>query len=370
MTAPRVAIVCDWLTNMGGAERVVLALHKAFPNAPIYTSVFTPETMPAFSGLDIRTTYLQKLPVNVRGKHQLFPLQRHNAFRALDLREYDVIISATSAEAKAVLKRPDAIHICYCFTPTRYYWSHYRDYIAEPGFGALNPAMRVLLPVLVRKMRKLDLRAASGVDYFVTISNAIADRVKKYYGRESEVIFPPVDMQRFNSLKIDGKREGYIAFGRQVAYKRYDIAIEACNALKLPLTVYGSGPDHKRLERMAGPTVRFVQGASDKQIAHALSKAQAYLFPQEEDFGITQVEALAAGCPVIAYSKGGALDVITKQTGIFFDQQNADSLIKALKKFKPTTYKPDVLQAHARDFSEEVFIAAMQKFVAEHTTKQ
>lgn len=366
MAAPRIAIVCDWLTNMGGAERVVLALHKAFPDAPIYTSVFTPETMPAFSGLDIRTTYLQKLPINVRGRHQLFALQRHSAFRALDLQEYDVIISATGAEAKAVLKRPDATHICYCFTPTRYYWSHYRDYIAEPGFGALNPAVRAVLPVLVRKMRKLDLRAVHGVDYFIAISNAIAARVKKYYGRDSDVIFPPVDMRRFDGLKIDGKREGFIAFGRQVAYKRYDIAIEACNALKLPLTVYGSGPDHKRLERLAGPTVRFVQGASDKQIAHALTKAQAYLFPQEEDFGITQVEALAAGCPVIAYSKGGALDVVTKQTGMFFDQQNADSLIKAIKSFDSATFNPKVLQAHARGFSEDVFVVAMQKFVAEH----
>jgi hypothetical protein len=181
MTAPKIAIVCDWLTNMGGAERVVLALHKAFPDAPIYTSVFTPETMPAFRDLDVRTTYLQKLPLPLRGKHQLFPLQRASAFRKLNLREYDIIISSASAEAKAVRKRPDAVHICYCHTPTRYYWSHYKEYVASPGMGPLNPLVRVALPTLVNMMRKIDLRAVDGVDYFIANSSAVSGRIAKYY---------------------------------------------------------------------------------------------------------------------------------------------------------------------------------------------
>src|SRR6185503_12333324 len=229
---------CDWLTNMGGAERVVLALHEAFPRAPIYTSVFTPGTMPLFSGLDIRTTYLQKLPGVVRGKHQLFPLQRAKAFRKLDLSEYDIIISSSSAEAKAIKKRPDAVHICYCHTPTRYYWSHYKEYIASPGMGPLNPAVRVALPALVKIMRKKDLQAVEGVDYFIANSSAVADRIKKYYDRDSVVIYPPVDMTRFRDLNITGKRKGFVALGRQVPYKRFDIAIEACSKLGLPLTVY------------------------------------------------------------------------------------------------------------------------------------
>lgn len=367
MAAPKVAIVCDWLTNMGGAERVVLALHEAFPDAPIYTSVYTPETMPLFHGLDVRTTYLQKLPSYLRSRHQLFPLQRNGAFRRLDVRGYDIIISAASAEAKAVIKRPDAVHICYCHTPTRYYWSHYHDYLASPGFGPLNPAMRLALPAVVRTMRKLDLRAVQGVDYFIANSSTCADRITTYYGRESTIIYPPVDMHRFKGLEITGKRSGFIAVGRQVPYKRFDIAVQACTDLNVPLTVYGSGPDHKRLTQMAGKSVRFVEGASDAQIAKALTRAQAYLFPQVDDFGITQVEALAAGCPVIAYAEGGALDVITDgKTGLFFKHQNAKSLGEAIARFPDYRFAPKLLQQHAAQFSEERFIAAMRDFVAHH----
>lgn len=365
---PKVAIVCDWLTNMGGAERVVLNIHKAFPGAPIFTSVFNPESMSAFSGLDVRTTYLQKLPSYLRSRHQLFPLQRTNAFRKLDLREYDVIISSASAEAKAIIKRPDAVHICYCHTPTRYYWSHYKQYIASPGFGPLNPAIRLALPALVRVMRKMDLRAVKGVDYFIANSSAVAERIKKYYGRESTIIYPPVDMQRFTALNIHGPRKGFVVVGRQVPYKRFDLAVTACSERNLPLTLYGSGSDHARLMRMAGPSVRFVEGASDAQIAKALVKAAGYIFPQEEDFGITQLEPMAAGCPVIAFAKGGALDmVIDGKTGIFFDQQTPQSLGEALERFASLTFVPKILQTHAAQFSEERFIAELRDFVATHT---
>lgn len=364
---PKIAIVCDWLTNMGGAERVVLSLHKAFPDAPIYTSVFTPETMPAFSGLDIRTTYLQKLPKYLRGRHQLFPLQRTQAFRKLDLREYDVIISSASAEAKAVRKRPDAVHICYCHTPTRYYWSHYKEYLAAPGLGLLNPAARVALPALVRAMRKMDLQAVQGVDYFIANSSAVADRIKKYYGHDSTVIYPPVNMERFTSLDITGRRKGFVIVGRQVPYKRFDLAVQVCSDRNLPLTLYGTGPDHKRLVAMAGSTVRFVEGANDAQIAKALSEAKGYIFPQEEDLGITQLEPIAAGCPVIAFAKGGALDVVVDgKTGIFFDEQTTESLGAALDRFATLTFVPKILQAHATQFGEERFIAELRDFVASH----
>jgi len=365
---PRVAIVCDWLTNMGGAERVVLALHKAYPDAPIYTSVFTPQTMPAFSGIDVRTTYLQKLPNALRRKHQLFPIQRFGAFRRLDLSDYDIIISSSSAEAKAIIKRPDATHICYCHTPTRYYWSHYREYLAAPGFGPLSSAVRVVLPAFIKMLRKNDLSAAEGVDYFIANSSSVAERIKKYYGRRADVINPPVDMVRFKDLGINEDRRGFIALGRQVPYKRYDLAVEACNSLKIPLTLYGTGPDHKRLVRLAGPTIRFVEGANDKQVAKALTHARAYLFPQDEDFGITQIEAMAAGCPVIAYKKGGALDcVIEGKTGLFFNEQTAESLVRTLKTFKPDLFSPNVLQKHASAFSEENFVKKIRSFVAAHT---
>ncbi len=361
---PKVAIVCDWLTNMGGAERVVLSVRKAFPEAPIYTSVFDPEGCPQFKGLDVRTTWLQHLPRILRRRHQLFPVFRAHAFRKLDLSAYDTVISISSAEAKAVITRPGARHICYCLTPTRYYWSHYEDYKKQPGFGWLNPLVRLLIPPFVAWMRHLDLRAVEGVTEFVAISSAIAERIKQYYDRESLIIYPPVDMQRFRDLTITGPRSGFIALGRQVAYKRMDLAIQVCNVLNLPLTVYGNGPEHKRLVTMAGPTIKFVVGATDAEVTKALTQAEALTFPQDEDFGIVQLEAMAAGCPVIAHAKGGALDVVVGgKTGLFFNEQTVESLREALVRFASTRFIPKVLQMHAEEFSEERFVRQMHQLV-------
>lgn len=362
---PKIAIVYDWLTNMGGAERVVLSMHKAFPEAPIYTSVFDPEGCPAFKNLDVRTTNLQKLPKFLRKKHQLFPTWRARAFRNLDLTAYDVVISISSAEAKAAKVRPGARHICYCLTPTRYYWSHYEEYKKSPGFGPLNPIAKLALPFFVRKMRNLDLEAVSRVTEFITLSSAVAKRIKKYYGRESKIIYPPVDMARFRPLKVAGERKGFVALGRQVPYKRFDLAVNACTKLNLPLTVYGSGPEHDKLVAMAGPTIEFKVGASDKETAEALTKAQGFIFPQEEDFGIVQVEALAAGCPVVAYSKGGALDVIKEGiTGTFFYEQSVPSLIKGIEKLQSMKFSAANLQKRAEEFSEERFIKEMRSAVS------
>jgi glycosyltransferase involved in cell wall biosynthesis len=368
---PKVAIVCDWLTNMGGAEKVVLSIAKAYPGAPIYTSVFTPETMPEFKNLDIRTTYLQKLPKFLRSKHQLFPVLRAHAFRGLDLSAYDIIISSASAEAKAVQKRTGAIHICYCHTPTRYYWSHYEEYRREPGFGPLNPLIRLVIPPFVRWMRRLDLRTITGVDYFIANSSTVAERIKKYYNRDSYVLNPPVEMDRFRELDISGTRTGFMMIGRQVPYKRSDLAVAACNQLKLPLTVYGNGSEHDRLAAAAGPTVKLVVGAPDSEVAAALTHAAGYIMPQEDDFGIIQIEAMAAGTPVIAYSKGGSRDaVIPGKTGLFFNEQTVNSLVAALKRFKPEQFDPKTIRKHAETFSEERFIAKLQDFVDEHRTKK
>jgi glycosyltransferase involved in cell wall biosynthesis len=364
MAKPKVALVYDWLTNMGGAERVVLAMHQAFPDAPIFTSVFEPDGCPLFKNLDVRTTWLQKLPGFIRKRHQLYAPLRAHAFGKLDLTEFDIVISISSAEAKAVRVRPDAKHICYCLTPTRYYWSHYQEYKKEPGFGALNPLVRLLLPLFVGWMRRLDLKAAQSVDQFVTLSSEVVSRIKKYYDADSTIIYPPVDMHRFTSLDISGKRSGFVALGRQVPYKRIDLAIQVCNELGLPLTVFGNGPEHEKLMAMAGSTIKFVVGASDQTIAETLAKAEGFFFPQQEDFGIVQVEAMAAGCPVIAYAKGGALDVITEgKTGVFFDTQNTESIKKAVSKLQNTRFAPKVLQAHAESFSEENFIRQVRELI-------
>jgi glycosyltransferase involved in cell wall biosynthesis len=365
MTEPKIALVYDWLTNFGGGERALLAAHKAFPQAPIYTSVYIPEALPQFADADVRTTYLQRLPRFLRRWHQLLPVFRPRAFRSFKLDDYDIIFSMGSAEAKAVLKRPDAWHINYCFTPTRYYWSHYEEYKQNPGFGPLNPLIRLVIPPFVAAMRKKDLQAASGVDAFIGNSSAVAARIKQYYGKDAAVIYPPVDMHRFRNLDISGKRSGFMIVGRQVAYKRMDLAIEACNQLGVELTLYGDGPEHKRLEAIAGPTVHLVTGADDTTIAQALTAAEGFLYPQEEDFGITQVEAMAAGCPVIAYAKGGAIDVVIEgKTGVFFNEQTVTSLTEAITRFKTMRFTPKILQLHAEQFSEERYIQELREFVA------
>jgi glycosyltransferase involved in cell wall biosynthesis len=332
--APRVAIVHDWLTNMGGAEPVVLELHKLYPDAPIFTSVFDAEKMPAFAGLDVRTTYLQKwLPKFLRYKHVLWPVLRARAFRKLDLSEYDLIISSASAEAKAVQKRPDAKHVCYCHTPTRYYWSHYEEFKNEFSFGPLTFLIRPFIPFFVKKMRKLDLASVKGVDQFIANSTVTQQRIKKYYNRDSVVIYPPVDVERFKPSQ-EYKREGFIVWGRHVPYKRFDLAIQACNELGEKLRVVGSGPDTARLKSLAGPTISFTGRVSDEELVDLAHHAKAFLFPNEEDFGIAAVEALAAGLPVIAYKKGGALDIVQEgKNGLFFEEQKIEALVSAINIF-------------------------------------
>lgn len=359
----RIAIVYDWLTNMGGGEKLLLSIHKAFPDAPIYTSVYLPEACPEFKDANVHTTWLQHFPKFLRRHHQLFPVLRAYAFKHLKLTGYDVVLSVTSAEAKAVQVGPNTKHICYCFTPTRYYWSHYDEYKRNPGFGWLNPLIRLIIPPFVAWMRKLDLQAADGVDYFIANSTEVAARIKKYYQKDSQVIYPPVLMDRFKSLNISGPRQGFVQVGRQVPYKRFDLSIAACNRLKIPLTLYGNGPEHDKLVAMAGPTIKFVVGAKDTQVAQALTKAQAFLYPQQEDFGITQVEAMAAGCPVIAYAKGGALDVVIEgKTGVFFNQQTVDSLTGAIGRFNKIRFAPKIIQTHANEFGEERFIQEIKEF--------
>lgn len=361
----KVALVYDWLTNMGGGEKLLLSLHRAYPEAPIYTSVFIPKNCPPFAKLDVRTTYLQRLPVFLRRWHQLLPVFRAHAFRQLDLSQYDIIISSASAEAKAVRARPGALHICYCHTPTRYYWSHYEETIKEPGFGALNPLIRLLMPPFVAWMRRLDLKAVRGVDYFIANSHAVQARIKKYYHRDSVVIFPPVQLERLKPVRPVKKEDFYLVVGRQAPYKRTDLAIQACNQLKKRLVVIGRGSEHERLGTLAGPNVQFLTDVDDHAIVGYFQRAKALLFPQQEDFGITAVEAMAAGTPVIAYGKDGALDtVIDGATGVLFSEQTVGALAAAIKHFETTNLSSTAIIAHAEQFSEERFIQAIKDFVA------
>lgn len=367
--SPKVAIVADWLTNMGGAEKVVLALHEAFPDAPIYTSTYVPEKMPDFAGLDIRTTSLQNLPGPLKKLHKFFPMQRVRAFRELDLSEFDIIISSSSAEAKQVRKtRPDQIHICYCHTPIRYYWSHYEDYRRDPGFGKLNWLIRLAMPFFVPPLRDADYKAAQDVDLFVANSTEVQRRIKKYYGRDSTVIHPPVDVNRFTPARERGNY--YVALGRQVPYKRIDLAVSAATELNVPLRVYGNGSEHERLVHMAGPTVQFFTDrftdAADAAVTEALNAAKGFIFPAEEDFGIVQVEALAAGAPLIALSRGGTKDIVEEGvSGVLFRDQNPDAVANAIRYAEKHEFLPGTLRRKARRFDKSLFITKIRKVVGD-----
>lgn len=359
----RVAIVHDWLTNSAGAERVVYELHQLFPRAPIYTSVYKKKSLPQFKNADIRTTFLQKIPGNIKFRHQLWAPLRPLAFRRLDLSDYDVVISSSSAEAKQVRVNKKSIHICYCHTPIRYFWVNYNEYKNNPGLGPLNPLAKIVMPLFIRVLKKSDFKAAQRVDYFLANSTEVQGRIKKFYKRKSYVVYPPVDTNRFKPDR-NAKRRGYLVVGRLVAYKRVDLAVRACTQLNLPLTVVGTGPELNKLRSIAGPNVQFHTNVEDKDMPKFYQNAKGFIFAGEEDFGIVPVEAMASGCPVIAYSKGGALDsVVDGKTGVFFNKQNLGSLKKALRQFETMKFNEKAIVQHSYSFDTEEFKLEISELV-------
>lgn len=361
----RVAIVCDWLLGTGGAERVVLELHRMYPDAPIYTSQY--DSNPKlwygdkwFSDADVRTTWLQVLPKSL--KKFLAPL-RAWTFSRLDLSEYDLVISSSGAEAKGVKTGKDSVHVSYCHSPTHYYWSRYEDYMKHPGFGLLNPLARLGLRLLVGPMRKWDYKAAQRPDYLIANSNHIKEQIKKYYGRDAEVIHPPVDTARFKP-KGKSNRHGFVVAGRQTPYKRIDLAVAACARLDLPLKVIGSGPDHPKLVKMASSRTTFHTDVPDSEIPWHFQQAEAFIFPSIDDFGIVAVEAMAAGTPVIALKGGGALDYVKEgKTGKFFGAPTVDSLAKVLQEFRSSGFKQSMIIESAEKFSPVNFHRHVKAFI-------
>lgn len=358
----KVAIVHDWFVG-GGAERVVLELHKMYPEAPIYTAYCSPQWRQRLSGTKVITSYMQNWPFSKLRK--FLPPLRALWFSRLDLSAFDLVISSSGAEAKGIKVKSPAVHINYCHAPTHYYWSRYDDYMKNPGFGALDPLARLGLKLLVGPMRRWDYKAAQRPHFMIANSNYIKQQIKKYYGRDSEVIHPPVDIERFKILnKSSIPRSGYLVAGRQTPYKRIDLAVQACTELGLPLTVIGDGPDHKRLAKLAGSTISFLVGLSDKEVVKHFQSAQAFIFPGVDDFGIVAVEALAAGTPVIAYQAGGALDYVEPgKTGEFFEHQTNDSLVTAIKKFDSKKFDVATVQKSSQQFSPEVFNRKIAKFI-------
>jgi glycosyltransferase involved in cell wall biosynthesis len=357
----KLAIVHDYLAQAGGAERVVEAMHDLWPDAPIYTSVYDPAaTFPSFQQMDIRTSFLQRFRFARQAKtHKfmlpLFPL----AFEHFDMRGYDVVLSHTTSFAKGVITDPETCHICYCHTPSRFAW-RYHEYISQGNYGI---RVRRALPFLVHFLRAWDQNAANRVDYFLSNSYNIARRVKKFYGRDSEILYPPVETRRF-FVEQNPTADYYLVVSRLLVYKRVDLAIQACSKLDIPLKVVGSGPELERLKSIAGPTVQFMGRVPDGQVETLFANCKAFFFPGEEDFGIAPLEAMASGRPVIAYGAGGALEtVIDGKTGVFFNEPTVEAVIDAIERLEHMPVDPLSIRAHAENFDTHAFQTRLQSLV-------
>ena len=387
----KVALVCDWLTNVGGAEKVLLELHRLYPKAPIYTSKYSKKGIDWFDDADVRTGWLQVFPVFLR--RFLGPL-RQRWFSHLDLAEYDLVISVTGAEAKAV-KCKNGLHISYCHVPTQYYWQMYDDYVKNPGFGILNPVVRFFFKLMVGPLKRADYKAAQGPDYFITISEYAKGLIAKYYKREAVVIHPPVEVEAFRSrestsrtrvaparrhgrsalilgrnlrnvLEVPSSTPYYITTSRQVNWKRLDLVVQACKELSRKLFGSGEGPEHNKLVKLSNGrgNIKFLPVVEKSELAKYLAGAKGYLFPSLEPFGIAPVEALAAGCPVIAYGKGGALDYVEDgKNGLLFEKQTVNALKEAILKYETMKFDREKVSESVENFSVERFDKEMKSFI-------
>jgi glycosyltransferase involved in cell wall biosynthesis len=346
----RIAIVHDFLNQFGGAERVISALHEIWPEAPIYTSIYDQRRLPdVFRQMDIKVSFMQQLPfIFALYKYYfwLYPL----AFEKFDLSEYDIILSSSSAYAKGVKKQPNQVHLCYCYTPMRFVW-RFEDYLLRekvPGF------LKKILLYLLEPIKQWDLQNSKTVNRFIAISRIIAKRIKQTYGRESDIIYPPVETKLFQQSTTD--MDYFLVVSRLNAYKRIDLVVKAFNHLDIPLKIIGDGPVKADLQRLAGPNTEFLGRLPDQQIRHYLAECRALIFPGEEDFGIVPVEAMSCGRPVIAFKAGGALEtVIEGETGLFFNEPTADSLIKAIRRFQFMNFNKQKIRDHALGFDKEIF---------------
>lgn len=357
-----IALTHDWLPFMGGAERVLTNFLELYPNAPIYTTICNRDNLDSpLKEADIRVSYLQKNKKVIKNHRNLFPFMP-TAVESFDLNEYDIVLSSSSSVAKAVITNPNTMHVCYCHSPMRYGWEFSHGYA---GKMAGNKSLKSkILSYFLTGIRLWDNVSADRVDYFIANSENVARRIWKHYRRESVVIHPPVRCKLFNIGERD--EEYFLIVSRLQEYKRIDLAVEAFNEIGLPLVIIGDGPEKERLEKMAKDNIKFLGRESDEVIKNHYAGCRAFIFPGEEDFGITPLEAQASGRPVIAFRKGGALEtVIEDKTGIFFDKQSKDYLINAIKRFETIKFDKNVIREHAEGFDEEVFKRKINDFVNE-----
>lgn len=360
----KVALVYDRVNKWGGAERVLLALHKIFPDAPLYTSVYNPKSASWAKVFDIKTSFLHNFPF-APYSHEVYAPFMPLAFESFSFDEYDLVISVTSEAAKGIITKPPALHICYCLTPTRYLWSGYQEYFR-------NTLLRFVSKPIISYLRKWDLQAAQRPDIYIAISKEVQKRIKKYYGRESLLVYPPVTLENSKYEILNSKQNTkynppagglntkyFLVVSRLVEYKRIDIVIEACNNLKLPLKIIGKGVMGKKLKSIAGTTVEFIDNLTDKELVRYYRDCRALIFPGKEDFGLVIAEAQRLGKPVIAYKEGGALEIIkNNKTGLFFYPQTKEALKETLQKFDSFTFDN-------YEFKKRMFLFREKRFAEE-----
>jgi len=358
----KIAIVHDYLNQYGGAERVVETLHEIFPNAPIYTSVYLPKNLPdSFKKMEIRTSFIQRLPFLNKHFKKYFLIYPF-AFRNFNFSEYDIVLSSSSAYAKAIRVQPHTLHICYCHTPARFIW-RYNQYMKKEK---VNIFIKKFIYYLTFLLRRWDMNSNKKVDFFIANSENVKNRIRDIYNQDSKVIYPLVETNKF--FIAPEIQSYFLVVSRLNAYKRLDIAIEAFNKLKLPLRIIGDGPYQKHLESMAKSNIRFLGKVNEKVLIRDYAYCQALIFPGEEDFGMIPVEAQASGRPVIAYAKGGALEtVIEGITGIFFKKQAVDSLIGAIRRFEriKNNFDPKKIRENAIRFDKKIFQEKIKSFIKE-----
>ena len=354
----KIALVHDWMTNFAGAERVLLAFHEIWPNAPIFTSTYNREKMKQFSNADVRVSFLQKWPLASK-KHQLYLPLLPIAFESFDFKDFDIVVSSSHSCAKGIVVKPNTLHISFCHTPMRYAWDDSQNYVKESRFAW---PIKKLIPSMMNYIRMWDRVSADRVDHFIANSNFVKQRIKKYYKADAEVIHPPVNASFYTPAQTIS--DYFLFVGRLISYKRVDHALAAFNELKLPLKIIGTGPEYAKLKSMAKSNIEFLGSVSDSDVKQYLAHAKAFIFPAIEDFGIAPLEAMASGRPVIAFKGGGALDyVIEGITGTFYNKQHPLALADAVKRFDYTKYNPKVIRQHALKFDAPIFKKKIKEFV-------
>jgi glycosyltransferase involved in cell wall biosynthesis len=354
----KVALVYDRVNKWGGAERVLLSLHKIFPKADLYTSVYHKKKAPWAKVFRVKTSFLQDIPLS-SSSHQLFATLMPAAFESFNFDKYDLVISVTSESAKGIITKAPTVHICYCLTPNRYLWSGYEDYFKNKWF-------RLIAKPAVIYLRLWDKKAAKRPDKLIAISTEVKERIKRYYNREADIIFPPLHLKN-NHAKVNKTLGDYylvVARLEPFSYKKVDLVIKACNKLNLPLKIVGTGRGEKALKKIAGETIEFLGQLTDEKLSYYYKNCKALIFAGVEDFGLVMVEAQSFGKPVIAYKKGGAIDIIRDGiTGEFFTKQTVKALQETLVKFEKKSYNSKLCVANAQKFSFENFKKDWKRFL-------